>query len=548
MPTQNANSSFSPAQLAQFFLGTGLAAIVLGFGFIVWRLTQLPHSGHPEAEQRIASHHPAETPPHEDAVEGETAAIQTHTANLNRLFNSVQEQLRPNTEPKKPVVHSPPQPPKAVLADRDQVFEQRLQASEDDLREQLCNVPELRLLNDDEVKKVREDEKAKERQITAIDRVHRRAKEEKGLLAYNVNLRLHQAIKRGAVRAGLELDFGPSCQLPQTTATEVATLSKELRDMGFVTVPGVRRNNGGGTEFQTWCDQHRLERLKGTVPTLTQMLQIEDEPTRLLLVRELTRIHNAASTVELTMRALADLSPAVRRAALAGLEHRDSSDYLPMLLRALRYPWPPLADHAAVALRTLKPQEAVAPLVHLLDLPSPSKPVFNTTTGQYTVREMVRLNHLRNCLLCHAPSANKFDGLVRGLVPTPGQRLPRLYYDGQSGDFVRADITFLHQDFSVNLPEINAAPWPKEQRFDFVTRLRTMTPNEVVLLPAVSANYPQRDAVLYALRGLTGKDGGDSSAIWRELLGLIAQTPKSERKNPVLDKMAVSPAEGKRRR
>ncbi|HTU18312.1 MAG TPA: HEAT repeat domain-containing protein, partial [Gemmataceae bacterium] len=281
--------------------------------------------------------------------------------------------------------------------------------------------------------------------------------------------------------------------------------------------------------FQNWCDQNKVERFRGTVPTLMQMLQVEGEPTRLLLVRELTRIKNPASTAELVNRAVMDLSARVRGAAVAALSQRRAERYVPLLTRALRYPWPPVADHAAVALRTLQPQEAVAPLVGLLDLPSPSLPVFDAQKKQYAVRELVRLSHSRNCLLCHAASANQEDGLVRGLVPLPGMRpgnpAGRAYYSGAKGDFVRADITFLRQDFSLLLEE-DGTRRPSLQRYDFVTRLRAISPTEAADQSASSVNYPQRDAVLYALRGLTGKDGGDSSAKWRELLGIAAQAPE----------------------
>ncbi len=371
-------------------------------------------------------------------------------------------------------------------------------------------------------------------------------------IGYDFNLRLHRDMKRAAIQAGLELDTGPTCQLDPPIAAQVAKLSKDLRDKGFVSLPGVPLANRSQVKvnaFQTWCDQNGVELRSGAVPTLTQMLQIEDEATRLLLVRELTQSRTQSSTVELALRAIVDLSPAVRQAALASLEQRPSSQYLPILLRGLRYVWPPVADHSAVALRTLKPQEAVAPLVDLIDLPSPSVPVYDTQSKQYTVREMVRLNHLRNCLLCHVPSMNKSDGLVRGLVPTPGQPLPvQAYYDSPDGDFVRADITFLRQDFSTNLPVEGASPWPDEQRFDFVTRVRTATPSEVAKLPASSAHFPQRDAVLYALRDLTGKDGGSSSARWRELLGLSTDRPKGERKNPALEHIAITPTERDRSR
>ncbi len=411
-------------------------------------------------------------------------------------------------------------------------------------------------------------------------------------IKYACNLRLHHTLERAAARAGLPLRSGPNCELAPSTAAQVAKLSKELRGKGFVSVPGVsvsrfqrggvvrrqgsrvviRGNTGPGVvidgegvtvggqrtpspgsdnadeaapeetkAFRTWCDQHRLEELSGTVQTLMQMLQIEDEEKRLCLVRELSRIQNVEATADLAVRAVVDLSPAVRRAAVAALARRPWGQYGPVLLRGLRYPWPPVADHAAVALRALQPPEAVPSLVDLLDLPSPSAPVLDPATNQYTVRELVRLNHLRNCLLCHAPSANKGDGLVRGLVPTPGEPMPvEAYYESKTGDFIRADTTFLRQDFSITLPAEEAGPWPHEQRYDFVTRLRTLPPEQVARLPAPPGRYPQRDAVLYALRGLTGKDGGDSSARWRELLGLHAGKPEGKKERPVLDRMTAS--------
>ncbi|MGH7171860.1 MAG: HEAT repeat domain-containing protein, partial [Gemmataceae bacterium] len=492
----------------------------------------------------------------------------------------------------------------------DQIFEQRLQASEDDLRRELCDVPELRLLDDDYVRDFRAKEKIARRDtrtntrqamnatrkrvpmcvqadpLGAVDSRVRAAiaKEERCVRAavaaeqryiraaiakeqkrervavivaadeqvvYEFNQSLQQRMRQAARRAGLALQSGSRCQLAPNVAAGVAQLSKDLRELGFVTAlaaPSASRSVAAPAElddiegstakktraFQKWCDQHRVERLSGTAPTLMQMLQIEDEPTRLLLVRELTRIKRTASTVELAERAVMDLSPRVRGAAVAALSERSARQYVPILTRALRYPWPPVADHAAVALRTLKPQEAVAPLVELLDLPSPSLPVLDARTNRYSVRELVRLNHLRNCLLCHAASANKEDGLVRGLVPTPGTPLRSSagsggsYYSGE-GDSVRADITYLHQDFSVVLLDKEAAPWPPRQRYDFVTRLQTVSPDVAAERSASSANYPQREAVKYALRGITGKDGGDSSAKWGQLLGIARDNTTRER-------------------
>jgi hypothetical protein len=679
MPKTTTNAHTSPTRqandrravfLAQLFFGVCSAGIALILGLIVLRLAQLPRSAQPAAKQLGGPVHAVATP--RDEISGELAeeTIEPFQVAPTPMLENSEESPQRDVERKKPFVIIPPSLPEAWTAD--QLFEQRLRASEDDLRGELRAIPELRLLNDGDVQNVRNAERdaqmpvvkapsvdpktaraelnaaqerlnaayavlktaqaklaaaqhdlqvgrktadaytsqdlpAYEKVVRSYEKVSRnysevaercspkvianRSPREQEQIGYDFSLRLHQTLRQAAVQAGLPLQAGPRCQLDLTTANEMAKISKDLRDMGFVSVPGVpfvaRRNNRGGAtisggvispttggvvingnrvfangerippggegvedkmqEFQFWCDQHGFELKNGTVPTLTQMLQIEDEATRLLLVRELTRSRSDTAVTELAMRAIVDLSPAVRQASLASLEQRPSSQYLPVLLRGLRYPWTPVADHAAVALRTLKLQEAVASLVDLLDSPSPLAPVYDVKTNQYSVREVVRLNHLRNCLLCHAPSASKNDGLVRGIVPTPGQPLPVQYYESQSGDFVRADITFLRQDFSVTLPEKAAAPWPNEQRFDFVTRLRTVPLNELAQLPS-SADYPQRNAVLYALRGLTGKDGGNSSVRWRELLGPIAVKSKDEKKSPELKKLGVSPTETDRSR
>lgn len=390
-------------------------------------------------------------------------------------------------KPKEPDPTPPPPPVKPAPVNADAAIEKRLQASESDLRQQLLAVPELRLLSDLEVQSFREMEKTQERGVRRVPR---------GQVDYAFNARLNQVMRQAGAKAGLPLQSGPRCQLDPTTATVVQTLSKDLRDLGFVSVPGVpgirnfvgRRfaKAGGGVQpnvavgpdelakqkmnsFKAWCDQNRVEKFRGTLATLLQMLQVEDVPTRLLLVRELDKVKSPASTVVLAKRAVVDLAPEVREAAVMALQSRSAGQYVPVLIQSLRYPWAPVADHAAAALRTLKPEGAVPKLVGLLDQANPSVPVLDTKTRKQSVRELVRLNHMRNCLLCHAPSGNDQDGLVRGLVPTPGQPLPRLYYSGQAGNFVRADTTFLRQDFSVNMPVEAAAPWPNEQRFDFVT-------------------------------------------------------------------------------
>jgi hypothetical protein len=578
VPTRGSWSDY----LAQLFLGVGLAVIAMLLGLIVWRIVHLPRSRHPAGNHPIAqTPRPAAMPEPEVVVavnSGQEEPVRTQPTPLAR---TIKENQHIDAEMKEKVVDARPRLTETPTAD--QIFEQRLRASEDDLLGQLAAVPELRLLDDAMVRKARRAEAAAQALVTTNARDNQRAAEafgrvnhksirahfpreaviaEQGLIGYQTSLHLHHQMRREALHAGLELQSGPKCKLAAETAAEMAELSKALRDLGFVSFPAMALMNrlasanpvaagdltsGKTKKFQVWCDQHHLEKYKGTMPTLIQMLQIEDEATRLLLVRELTRITKDGATTQLAGRALFDLSPKVRQAAIAGLEGRPSSEYVPILLRGLGYPWPPVADHAAVALRTLKPAETVAPLVDMLDLPSLSMPLRDANTNEYTVRELVRLDHLRNCLLCHVPSLDEEDGLVRGLVPMPGtsplrsisSRIVSNYYDGP-GDFVRADVTYLHQDFSVTLLDKYAGAWEHGRRFDFVTRLRIISPSERADMPASSIAYPQRDAVLYALRGLTGKDGGISSTRWREQLGLSSRGSEKTQ-DPSLDKISKPP-------
>jgi hypothetical protein len=70
---------------------------------------------------------------------------------------------------------------------------------------------------------------------------------------------------------------------------------------------------------------------------------------------------------------------------------------------------------------------------------------------------------------------------------------------------VRADVTYLKQDFSARQPVANHGAWPEVQRFDFLVRVRRATENEVYmarLRERTEEGYPQRDAVLFALREL----------------------------------------------
>jgi hypothetical protein len=253
------------------------------------------------------------------------------------------------------------------------------------------------------------------------------------------------------------------------------------------------------------------------VPTLQQLLMAENKPLRLLLVDLLDQIRGPHASASLAGRAVYDVDAEVREAAVRALRERPAEEYTPVLLDGLRYPWAPAADHAAEALVFLGVRDAVPELLALLDQPAPDAPCRKSAGSAPVVRELVRINHLNNCLLCHAPSIQTGD-LVRGRQPDPSRPLPPPfspeYYvtTDASATFVRADVTYLRQDFSVRQPVSQHGPWPEYQRYDYLVRLRTATPAEVA---TVRGPGPQQQAVLFALRELTGADPGPSAEDWK---------------------------------
>jgi hypothetical protein len=283
------------------------------------------------------------------------------------------------------------------------------------------------------------------------------------------------------------------------------------------------------------------------VRILVQMLQAETDGVRHHLVKMLAATKGKAASVALAQRAVFELNIDVREAAVKALKDRPREEYRPVLLEALRYPWHPVADRAAEVLVAVDDRDAVFDLAALLDQPDPRAPT-QDKDNKWVVTEVVRVNHLGNCLLCHAPSSAK-DDPMRGVVPERGKPLPEVYYQSSSGDFVRADVTYLRQDFSLVLPVEKPEKWPTQQRFDYLLRKRALTADEVSHLgsakdapKAKAIGYPggaapahqphptkdvakgkapfylQREAVLWTLRELTGKDAGDKSEDWHLLL------------------------------
>jgi hypothetical protein len=347
---------------------------------------------------------------------------------------------------------------------------------------------------------------------------------------------------------GLPMRMGKECHLGKEEAENLHALSRKMRqsyDQAMSDASG-RPVRGGTVPSDPRIDADRLLQLMGAskdwatpdaIPTLMQMMMPENKPVRKVLVELLSRIQDRRATMALAMRAVTDLSPEVRQAALEALRTRPAEDYRPILLAGLRYPIPAIAEQASEAIVALDDKECVPTLVKLLDLPAANLPVTtgSSATSKMVVREVVKINHLANCALCHQPSFERSD-LVRGALPIPGQAIPSAsstpaYYDRDRGDFVRADITYLRQDFSVIQPVLAPNHWPNFQRFDYVVRLRPPTDKEMAaMVPAnlEKALNPSRDAVLFALKELTGKELGKTSKDWGPVTAALKEPPSTE--------------------
>ncbi|MFK7766677.1 MAG: HEAT repeat domain-containing protein [Mariniblastus sp.] len=252
--------------------------------------------------------------------------------------------------------------------------------------------------------------------------------------------------------------------------------------------------------------------------TLDQMLQIEKPAIRLALVKALHQTNSKIGCGLLTCYARYDLDPEVRVAAVDALRSYPSELYRSNLLDGFQYPWPEVAKHSAEALVRLNDTDAIPALVELLNRPDPRMP--QRKGNQIVQRELVAINHMKNCTLCHADSQSKSDS-GRGLIPVWGTPLAPQYYGAVSGATVRADVTYLRQDFSVIQPVKDHGPWPENQRFDYVVRESVVSAEQRAAAVEEFKGQPNEyhAAIAKALRLLTKENPRDNSyATWKRIV------------------------------
>ena len=275
------------------------------------------------------------------------------------------------------------------------------------------------------------------------------------------------------------------------------------------------------------------------IGALMQILAAESPELRLGLVKYLTGVPHAEATRALARLAIFSAEEEVRLAATESLACHLGGDYTDILLQGLHYPYPAVAKRTAEAIVRTGRTDLIPELVALLDEADPRMPTTKEAGGKTVtvVREMVRINHHRNCMMCHAPGSA--ESVAAGALtvdpPVPGQPFPpsRGSYRQSSlssGLAIRVDVTYLRQDFSAMMAVADAKPWPEMQRFDFLVRERTVTADEAklyreTLTPKEEGVFsPYHRAALSALREITGKDTAPTAEAWRKLLKLPAKT------------------------
>jgi hypothetical protein len=280
------------------------------------------------------------------------------------------------------------------------------------------------------------------------------------------------------------------------------------------------------------CDTVTVARIAALMQVLAPM-----SPTiHRGLVKYLSAVPHVEATKALARLAIFSAEDEVRGAAIDALKVRRERDYTDVLVRGLHYPWPAVARRAAEAVAKLERNDLLPQLVGLLEEPDPRAPVMQEVGKKKVpvVRELVRVNHHRNCLLCHAPgnTGQVSPEAVTAAVPVPGEPLPSPsdgYRTSSPDIIVRVDVTYLRQDFSALQPVADANPWPEMQRFDFLVRTRVLTEEEAAayrdkLTPREPGQFsPYQRAALAALREMTGRDAEPTPEAWRKLLKMPAK-------------------------
>ena len=380
-------------------------------------------------------------------------------------------------------------------------------------------------------------EAAKQRLNTLIANIKR----ENGNGANKDAFLLAQMDRRAELR-GMPFIMGDACRLSMAKAQAFQTsvqLVRNAQDMDSRSFRGAQKHDEEHVEFwNNLSGKGQGIDSDSNIAALTQMLAPERMSLRAGLVQKLSQSLHPDATRALARAAVFDVDATVREAAIKALKGRPEKESAEVLMHGIRYPLPIVAKRSAQVMLALDRKDLLPQLAAFLNEPVPGDPEEKVVEEKKVcvVREVVRINHHRNCLLCHPPGADNPNNApaqsqqVLALIPIPGTPFPSSPSEGYGNPqsfgepTVRADTTYLRQDFSVMMPVENAAPWPEMQRFDFLVRSRVVEGNELAALQqkvqARPADFRSENhaAAVRVLEGLTGQQNVANAADWMRVI------------------------------
>jgi hypothetical protein len=368
--------------------------------------------------------------------------------------------------------------------------------------------------------------------IEEIRNVNNKGKNKDAFVLANMN--------RRPELVGLPFVMGDACRLDMARAVSFQTAVVAARDGMESDFQSRRAHDKEHTAFwNTYFAEAGNQALNTEhgVAALSQILGPEKKTLRTEFVRNLARSNQPGATRAIARAAIFDAESEVRVAAVKVLKDTNKGrepEVTEVLMHGIRYPMAIVAKRSAQAIIALDRKDMLPQLAEVLDEPSPGDPVETVVNDQkvHAVREVVKINHHRNCLLCHPPSQTGKEQEVPGVIPIPGSSFPTSPKEayGRAHSFnepmVRADTTYLRQDFSVMMPVENAHPWPEMQRFDFLVRTRPVEGKELAALQqkvqARGADYQSENqkAAIIALTELSGqRDVAPTAVAWKRVVG-----------------------------
>lgn len=383
-------------------------------------------------------------------------------------------------------------------------------------------------------------------------------------------------MKHRADLSGLPFTLGDACRMKEQRGVDFAGALNAVRaclnQQVSVTVAdaATKASDSFWGNFQANCGredagigrtrEQKDSAIRGRISALMQILGPDTPAMRRGLVRYLSTVAHPEATKALARLAIFSAEEEIRQDAIDALKVRRDKDYTDILRDGLRYPWPAIAQRASEALVKLERNDLLPELVVMLDEADPRAAVVKKVDGKSVpvVRELVRINHHRNCVLCHAPGDNSvppqsgmpvhvtaiesggkqaltISNPLAAQIPIPGEPLPtpsQGYGSSNQDILVRIDVTYLRQDFSLMQRVADAQPWPEMQRFDFLVRSRVVTEveatanREELKKRATDGQSPYQRAAQLALRELTGRDAAPNAAAWRRALSLDVPAQK----------------------